>query len=110
MSEPQLRVENALYVDCHDLTKFAAIHLEGYGVEWDALHSEECHNGTIKKCRVQFGAEIEDDMDQDFGNWLTGGYFYEEDVNWGPSCKHMLQWMCNRGWIPEGTYVVDLWW
>jgi len=111
LSEPQLKIESAFYVDCHDLTKFALMHLEGFGAEWDALHSEECHNGSIHRCRVTRGEIIEDDDDQDFLRWLMGfGDFYETLPNVGPNCQHMLQWLCNLGVIPEGTYVVDLWW
>jgi hypothetical protein len=62
--------------------------------------------------RVAFGRDPEDDLDQDFGRWLTGGTYYEEDYwdNVPPSVEAMLQWLCNEGHIASGTYVVHLWW
>lgn len=115
--EPQLRMQTAYSVDCHDLDKFAAIHLEGYGATWRTLDSGygEYHNGSHEEATVEVGAEIEDDEDQDFARWLMGeGYFYEpEDVRYHtelPGVPHILQWLCNIGKIPAGKYVVDVWW
>lgn len=115
--EPQLKYEDARLVDCRALDKFVKMHLEGYGLSWRALDTNEdgYHNGSYREADVKLGAEIEDDLDQDFDRWLTGdGPFYlpEEEgyESWLPDIQHMLQWLCNLGKVPEGKYVVELWW
>lgn len=117
--EPKLKYDIAYVVDCHDLDKFVAMHLEGFGVEWRALDSSRYggfHNGSYEEARVSVGAEIEDDLDQDFSSWLTGGSYYQDEDAGGvmngviPGVREMLQWLCNMGKVPEGKYVVELWW
>jgi hypothetical protein len=114
--EPQLRMKAAYEVDCHDLDKFVAIHLEPFGKTWNSLEADaECHNGSYATAEVHEGVVIEDDLYQDFGRWITGeGPFYlPEDERYAhdlPGVHHMLQFLCNRGKIPAGKYVVELWW
>lgn len=115
--EPQLRYQKTLLVDCHDLDKFVNMHLEGYGLSWRALDTgnDGYHNGAMREAAVTLGAEIEDDLDQDFNRWLKGeGPFYlpeeERYQDWSPDVQHILQWLCNIGKIPEGRYVVEMWW
>jgi len=117
LSEPILNREVGYIVDCHALDKFVAIYLEPYGQTWRALDtgSDGYHNGSYEKAEVELGAEIEDDLDQDFSRWLMGeGPFYkDEDDTYSydlPGVQHMLQWLCNIGKIPSGTYLVELWW
>lgn len=114
--EPKLKYEVSYAVDCGDLDEFVAIHLEGYGLTWRALDTgyDGYHNGSYMSANVRVGQEIEDDLDQDFNRWLKGGDFYEdEDGDYSytlPNIQNMLQWLCNLGKIPEGRYVVELWW
>lgn len=115
--EPQLKFEEARVVDCRTLDKFVAIHLEGYGVTWRSLdtNSDGYHNGSYQTADVKLGAEIENDMDQDFSSWLTGGDYYLNDEEGFmsreiPGIQEMMQWLCNLGKIPDGKYVVELWW
>jgi hypothetical protein len=116
--EPQLKFENAFLVDCFSLDKFVAIHLEGFGMSWRSLDTgcDGYHNGSMVSASVTFGVEIEDDDYQDFDRWLLGaGPFCldPEDASYSyesPGIHHMLQWLCNMGRIPQGTYVVHLWW
>ena len=71
------------------------------------------HNGSFSSADVSFGAEIEDDLDQDFVRWLYGhGAFYQDDMLSLelPGIHNMLQWLCNIGCIPDGKYLVKLWW
>lgn len=118
MSEPQLKVKASYAVDCHDLDKFVAIHLEGFGLTWKALDTgyDGYHNGSYMSADVRVGQEVEDDLDQDFTRWLQGGYFYapeDGDIRYWderPGIQHILQWLCNLGKIAEGNYVVELWW
>lgn len=106
-------------MDCGDLDDFANIHLEGYGRSWRALDtgSDGYHNGSYVEADVAFGEDIEDDLDQSFVRWLhCDGYFYEEeegDDSYSyllPGPQHVLQWLCNMGKIPDGKYVVKMWW
>jgi hypothetical protein len=123
--EPQLKYSDARLVDCRDLDKFVKMHLEGYGVTWRALDtgSDGYHNGSYQEADVKLGAEVEDDIDQDFDRWLLGGPYHfdaeaEEDEpeynrrmeNIIPGVRDMMQWLCNLGKIPDGKYVVELWW
>lgn len=115
--EPQLKYKVSRTVDCGDLDDFVNMHLEGYGLSWRALDtgSDGYHNGSYAEATVKVGAEIEDDLDQDFDRWLTGeGPFYlpeeERYTCWTPDIQHILQWLCNIGKIPAGKYVVHLWW
>ncbi len=114
--EPKLEMENVFLVDCHDLDKFAAIHLEGYGASWRALDTgfDGYHNGSMVSAEVKFGDPVEDEFeDQDFSRWLLGGdYHGEESYMPGgiPGIQEMMQWLCNLGAIPSGKYVVELWW
>lgn len=115
--EPQLKLKASYAVDCHDLDKFVAMHLEGYGLSWRSLDTgyDGYHNGSYASADVELGAEIEDDLDQDFNRWLTGeGPFYKPEEEkyecWTPDIQHILQWLCNIGKIPAGSYVVELWW
>ena len=115
--EPKLKYNVSYAVDCHDLDKFVAIHLEGFGATWRALDTgyDGYHNGSYMSADVKVGGEIEDDLDQDFDRWLMGeGPFYkDEDDTYSydlPGIQHMLQWLCNQAKIPEGKYVVELWW
>lgn len=118
MSRPQLEMEQGYIVDCHDLDKVVAVELENYPVTWRSLESspwDGFHNGSFEQAEVYEGVVIEDDEDQSFGRWITGeGPFYlPEDENYAyehPSTHHMLQWLCNRGRIPAGKYVVKMWW
>lgn len=118
--EPQLKYEeNVRLVDCHDLDKFVAIHLEGYGVSWRSLDTSRWdgyHNGSYQSADVAPSKESDLDYDEncDFGRWLTGGYYFDENSYGGPgglpSIEEMLQWLCDQGKIPAGKYVVELWW
>lgn len=115
--EPQLKMEFAYSVDCHDLDRFVANQLVDAPITWRTLDSGygEYHNGSHVSTDVEFGAEIEDDEDQDFNRWLTGeGAFYEpEDGSYYielPGVQHILQWLCNIDKIPPGKYVVEVWW
>ena len=115
--EPQLRYENGYIVDCHDLDKFVAMHLEGYGVTWRTLDtdSDGYHNGSYADAEVAPGKEPDWDDGEDFSNWLLGGQYYpnEDDgflYNATPGIQEMLQWLCDQGKVPAGKYVVKLWW
>lgn len=115
--ELQLRYKDARVIYCGDLDKFVNMHLEGYGLTWRSLDTgyDGYHNGSFQSAEVSIGAEIEDDLDQDFNRWLTGeGPFYkpedEKYSNDSPDIQHILQWLCNMAKIPEGNYVVELWW
>lgn len=116
--EPKLRYDVVYNVDCGDLDKFVNMHLEGFGQTWRALDTgyDGYHNGSYFKADVRVGSEIEDDLDQDFDRWLMGdGPFYldPEEGKYSydlPGIQHMMQWLCNMGKIPEGTYVIELWW
>lgn len=118
MSEPTLKMKDCFVVDCRDLDKFVAMHLEGFGAEWHALETDRdgYHNGSFASAEVSFGKEIEDDEDQDFSRWLMGeGPFYldPEDGTFSydlPDVHHMLQWLCNATLIPDGNYIVKMWW
>lgn len=118
MDEPQLDCEeNVRLVDCHDLDKFVAIHLEGYGVEWRSLHTSRYdgyHNGSYEEADVAPGKEADWDDGQDMGRWLTGDLYYPAETYGGgggmPSIEEMLQWLCDQGKVPAGKYVVKLWW
>lgn len=119
MSEPQLDKKEAFVVDCHDLDKFVAMHLEGFGVEWRALESSRWdgfHNGSFEEADVAPGKESDYlDDGENFDRWLQGGYYFDEDSygfsgNEIPSVEAMLQWLCDQGKIPAGKYVVKLWW
>lgn len=121
MSEPKLRYKVSYAVDCHDLDKFVNMHLEGYGVSWRSLDTgyDGYHNGSYMSAEVKVGDEIEDDEDQSFDRWLTGeGPFYLDPEDGpdspysydSPGIQHILQWLCNLAVIPEGNYVVELWW
>lgn len=113
-----LRMEDAKLVDCHDLDRFVAPILKPYGVEWCALDTgyDGYHNGSMESVTVEFGLDIEDDLDQDFNRWITKeGPFYKDDEDGYysydlPGIQHMLQWLCNQRLIEPGTYVVHLWW
>lgn len=110
-------METVKLIDCHDLDKFVAQILAPYGKTWRALDTgyDGYHNGSMVEATVEFGLEIEDDLDQDFRRWLyRDGPFYE-DVEGAysyelPHIQHMLQWLCNEQLIESGKYVVDLWW
>lgn len=115
--EPQLKYKESRSVDCHDLDKFVAMHLEGYGASWRSLDTDRdgFHNGSYAEATVAFGNEIEDDEDQSFSRWLIGdGPFYldpEGTYSYDlPGVHHMLQWLCNMAKIPDGHYVVEMWW
>ncbi len=117
MSEPILNREVGYIVDCHDLDRFVAEQLAEGPLTWRSLEAGygDYHNGSYEKAVVELGAEIEDDLDQDFGRWLRGdGPFYKDEEGTYsydlPGIQHMLQWLCNIGKIPSGTYVVELWW
>ena len=112
----ELRMEDAKLIDCHDLDRFVEAVLEPYGVSWRALDTgyDGYHNGSMVDTTVEFGANVEDDLDQDFERWLAGGDFYEDeegDYSYTlPNIQNMLQWLCNQHLIEPGKYVVDLWW
>ncbi len=115
--EPQLRMTDARVVDCHDLDKFVAIHLDGYDVTWRALHTNDdgFHNGSYEEADVAPGKEPDWDDGEDFGSWLLGGqYFPDEEDGFlhdaSPGIQEMLQWLCDLGKVPAGKYVVKLWW
>lgn len=117
MNGPQLPYKNAYVVDCHDLDKFVNMHLEGYGIAWRSLDTDQdgYHNGSYAQADVKFGNDIEIDTDQNFNIWLLGGAYYQDDAdgfmsNAIPGVEEMMQWLCNIGQIPEGKYVVKLWW
>lgn len=111
-----LQKQDAFLVDCHDLDKFVAMHLDAFGVEWRALESSRWdgfHNGSFEEADVAPGKEADWDDGQDFNSWLLGGQYYPEDEmcrGMLPSCEEMLQWLCDLGTIPAGKYVVKLWW
>lgn len=113
----RLKYRVAYEVDCRDLDKFVAPFLEQRGLTWRALDTgyDGYHNGSYFSGDIELGAEIEDDLDQDFNRWLTGeGPFYldpDGDYSYDlPGIQHILQWLCNMAQIPEGRYVVELWW
>lgn len=112
----ELKMEDAKLVDCHDLDRFVEVVLKPYGVSWRSLDTgyDGYHNGSMVDTTVEFGADVEDDLDQDFERWLSGGDFYEdEDGDYSytlPNIQNMLQWLCNKQLIEPGKYVVDLWW
>lgn len=118
--EPELEcTENVRLVDCHDLDKFVAIHLEGYGIAWRSLESSRYdgfHNGSYEEAEVAPGMEQDWHFDEncDFGRWLQGGYYFDENSYGGPggmpSVEEMLQWLCDAGKVKAGKYVVKLWW
>lgn len=117
MSEPMLSFEDGRIVECRDLDKFAAIYLEPYGVTWRSLDTnyDGYHNGSYEKADIVFGREIEDDFDQSFERWLLGEgpYYLDEDDTYSydlPPIEAMMQWLCNIGRLPEGKYIVELWW
>lgn len=117
MSEPKLEYKIAYAVDCHDLDKFVNMHLAGYGKSWRSLDTgnDGYHNGSYQSATVEIGAEVEDDEDQDFGRWLLddGPFYLDTEGPYSydsPDIQHMLQWLCNIGKIPEGHYVIELWW
>lgn len=117
MDEPQLKYKDARVIDCHDLDKFVNMHLEGYGKTWRSLDTDYdgYHNGSFVDTTVQLGVMAEDDDDQDFGRWITGeGPFYldpEDTYSYDlPGVQNILQWLCNKGVISEGYYVVKMWW
>lgn len=117
MSEPQLKFEISRTVDCRELDRFAAIYLEPYGKTWRSLDtgSDGYHNGSYAEADVVEGADIEDDLDQDFNRWLLseGPFYLPEEERYAydlPDVHHILQWLCNIGEIPTGKYVVHLWW
>lgn len=117
LSEPKLKYKVSYAVDCHDLDKFVAIHLEGFGKTWRALDTgyDGHHNGSFQSAEVVVGQEIEDDLDQDFNRWLMseGPFYMPDDEKYhydSPDIQHILQWLCNMAVIPEGNYVVELWW
>lgn len=114
--EPQLRYKESRLVDCHDLDPFVAMHLEGYGVSWRALDTDDdgFHNGSYVTANVAFGNEIEDDEDQSFNRWLIGDspFYLDPEGTYSydlPGVQHMLQWLCNMDKIPDGRYVVEMW-
>ena len=113
----RLKYRVAYEVDCRDLDKFVAPFLEQRGLTWRALDTgyDGYHNGSYFSYTVEIGADIEDDLDQDFDRWLMGeGPFYDpgDDVYAYdmPGIQHILQWLGNMAVIPEGNYVVHLWW
>ena len=118
LSEPRLKYKVSYAADCHDLDEFVNFYLEEYGLTWKALDTGDdgYHNGSYMSADVRVGQEIEDDLDQDFDRWLQGEYFYapeDGDIRYWderPGIQHILQWLCNRALIPEGNYVVELWW
>jgi hypothetical protein len=109
-----LRMEDAKLVDCHDLDRFVATVLKPYGVEWRSLDTgyDGYHNGSMESATVEYGLDVEIDLDQDFGRWLDGGVYYDDDYMYNqlPGIQEMLQWLCNMKLIEPGTYVVHLWW
>lgn len=115
---PRLKYRVAYEVDGSDLDKFVAPFLAQRGLTWRALDTgyDGYNNGSYISADVEIGAEIEDDLDQDFHRWLEGGYFYapegDDHTFWdkNPGIQHILQWLCNMAQIPEGRYVVELWW
>lgn len=114
---PKLRMEASYAVDCHDLDKFVAIHLEPFGKTWRSLDTDRdgYHNGSYVSATVYEGVEIEDDEDQSFSRWILneGPFYLPDDERYAddlPGVHHMLQFLCNRGKIPAGKYVVELWW
>lgn len=115
--EPQLKYADARLVDCRALDDFAAIYLGPYGKTWRSLDtgSDGYHNGSYVEADVTVGAVIEDDEDQSFGRWLLndGPFYLPEEESYAdelPGIQHILQWLCNKGKIAEGKYVVELWW
>lgn len=116
--EPQLKYEEVRLVDCHDLDKFVAMHLDAFDVEWRSLEStrwDGFHNGSFEQAEVWPGKEADFDDGENFGRWLLGGYYYDEDSygftgNEIPSIEAMLQWLCDQAHIAAGEYVVKLWW
>lgn len=113
----KLKAEAATLIDCRALDKFVNMRLESFGKTWRALDTnyDGYHNGSCEIVRVQFGEEIEEDMDQSFTRWLTdeGPFYADEEGRYSltlPSINGILQWLCNSGDIPEGTYVIHLWW
>lgn len=116
--EPQLKYEEVRLVDCHDLDKFVAMHLDAFDVEWRSLESSRWdgfHNGSFEQAEVYPGREADWDDGENFDRWLLGGYYYDEDSygftgNEIPSIESMLQWLCDQDAIPAGEYVVKLWW
>lgn len=115
---PKLKYEVSYAVECRELDKFVAIYLEPYGLTWRALDTgyDGYHNDSYVSAEVEVGLTIEDDLDQDFDRWLQGEYFYapeDDDIRYwdkNPGIQHILQWLCNMAVIPEGRYVVELWW
>lgn len=112
-----LKYEAARLVDCRELDRVVNLYLEPYGRTWKSLDSGygDFHNGSYVKTTVYEGVVIEDDEDQSFSRWITGeGPFYlPEDERYAcelPGVHHMLQFLCNKGKLAPGTYVVELWW
>lgn len=107
-------MQDAKLIDCHDLDRFVEEVLEPYGVTWRSLDTgyDGYHNGSMQEATVEYGADPELDLDQDFQRWLDGGSYYSDDELPGiiPGIQEMLQWLCNQKRIEPGKYVVDLWW
>lgn len=108
-----LEIKAVSYIDVHDLQDYIR---ETYGKNLDLIRmlAEHSGNNTIVKLDVNKDMPYDawfprddylyDKPDLAMRKWIDG----DETVN---ANECLILWdMCRKDVIPEGTYVIDVWW
>lgn len=123
-----LKYEDVREIDRWEFDRFVELALKDYGRTWNIMDSgyDGFHQDTYLSARVERDREPEEDIEQNFDRWLDGGSYYDEpdkdapQEEWNdfnrymrdeiPGFQEMMQWLCNKGYAPEGKYVIHIWW
>lgn len=124
-----LNYKEVRQLDRWKFDEYLKVLLEPYGRTWEIIKDagfDGFHNGEHLSATVVSGQEIEEDTTQNFQRWLEGGQYNDEPEetdseedkkfyekyyrNATPGFSEMLQWICNQGLVPEGKYVMEVWW
>lgn len=98
----------AIQVDCFDLEQFIRENLPQFG-DYEIVAENEWHNNCYHEIIAKRLSDIDRDdevvMIQDILNGKTGNDDWDKFPTWG-----MLNALCEKGSIEEGTYLIDVCW
>jgi len=112
--EPQLKYENVKFIHYQELDKFAAVYLEPFDRDdWNVMDAENMYSSST--CVIfDVGPNEVIDMwaDHNFGKWLTGGDYIDEDdcSCYYPDTRVLMQWLFEQDKVDSGRYVVEISW
>lgn len=114
-----LDIQNAYVIDCHELTQFVK---DYYNREISVVqrHAEYLGNDSFLEIDVDKEdpeewypdeEDLADNPEDAIEKWLSGEEDFQFLENELGINEHVILWdLCRKGIIPEGKYILKIWW